>query len=276
MQEEIIRNWEFHGLGPKTPIQIGRGEKQVTVWCHTPKKWNEYSPVIFVMHGVKRNARKYHHAWIGHAERHNFLLLVPEFSQQHYPGRRGYNLGNILSPSGNPHAEDKWAYTAIEELFDAVQTIMVFRTNTYRIYGHSAGAQFVHRLTLFLPDARIDTAICANAGWYTFPWYANRFPYGLMDSGITEADLKKAFGKRVIVLLGDNDTNPHHKYLKQSTLAKRQGANRYERGINFYQAAKREAARLQVPLNWELRIVPGVGHHHRKMATAAVNNGWIA
>jgi hypothetical protein len=266
--------WQFDGLEADLQVSVIRKNRPITVWCHKPENWNKNAPVLFVMHGVKRNGKKYRNVWIKHSERHHFLLLAPEFSKKHYPGTRAYNLGNMVSASGEPLAESKWTYTAIEQIFDAVKKIMKFTTNTYSIYGHSAGAQFVHRLILFLPDARIDTAICANAGWYTMPSYDRPFPYGLKDSEITEEDLKKVFERKLRILLGDKDINPHHKYLKQTPRTNVQGKHRYDRGKRFYETARREAEKLQVSLNWELSIVRGVGHSNSKMAKEAIKKLW--
>lgn len=49
-----------------------------------------------------------------------------------------------------------------------------------------------------------------------------------------------------------------------------QGANRFERGINFYLAAKRTAEAIKADFNWCLKTVPRTGHVNRKMALAAV------
>jgi hypothetical protein len=266
--------WQFDGLDTELQVSVIRKNKPITIWCHKPENWNKDSPVLFVMHGTKRNGERYRNAWVKHSERYHFLLLVPEFSKKYYPGTRAYNLGNMISASGELLAESKWTYTAIEQVFDAVKKIMKFTTNTYSIYGHSAGAQFVHRLILFLPDARIGTAMCANAGWYTMPSYDRPFPYGLKASGITKEDLKKIFGKKLCILLGDKDINPHHRYLKQTPQTKVQGKHRYERGKRFYEIATREAEKLHVLLNWELIIVQGVGHSNPKMAKEAIGRLW--
>jgi len=37
-------------------------------------------PIVFVMHGMRRNADDYRDQWHELAKEHNFLLVVPEFS----------------------------------------------------------------------------------------------------------------------------------------------------------------------------------------------------
>jgi len=185
----------------------GNPDKPITVYYYNPEESKANVPVVFVMHGVKRNGQEYRDSWVEHAKQEKFLLLVPEFSEKYYPGSKQYNLGNMFLSAGKPIPESKWTFTAIEHIFDHIKSTCNIKTKTYNIYGHSAGAQFVHRLVLFLPDARINTAIAANAGWYTMPSDDFEFPYGLKGSGFSVKTLKKAFSKNSIILLGDQDTD---------------------------------------------------------------------
>lgn len=247
----------------------GNKEKPITVWYYKPEKSSPDIPVVFVMHGVKRNGKEYRDSWVEPAEKEKFLLLVPEFSEKYYPGSKQYNLGNMFSSSGKSISKSKWTYTAIEHIFDYVRDIAGLKVESYSIYGHSAGAQFVHRLVLFLSDAHINTAISANAGWYTMPTKQVKFPYGLEKSPISLKQLRNAFSQNLIVLLGDKDTDENDKYLRKTREAMAQGKHRFERGKNFFQSAKREAARLNIPLNWKLQTVEGVGHSNSGMTKAA-------
>lgn len=54
----------------------------VTVCTYRPKKLAAHSPIVVVMHGVKRNAEDYRDAWIDAAEEHGSLIAAPEMSQR--------------------------------------------------------------------------------------------------------------------------------------------------------------------------------------------------
>lgn len=245
-----------------------RGRPPINVYYHRPPELPDTAPVIFVMHGVKRDADVYRDTWSAAAGRHGFLLFCPEFSKAGYP-RRAYQLGNLVDAGKRPLPEGEWSFGEIEDLFDAVRGATGNTSAGYRIYGHSAGAQFVHRMTLFMPWARFETAVAANAGWYTMPEFGGRFPYGLRRSPATPETLGRAFGRRLVVLLGERDTDASDPHLRNSSRAKRQGESRLERGRAFHAAARAGAGKLGVPLNWELQTVPGAAHLDHQMAPTA-------
>lgn len=248
----------------------GNGCRPLTVWYHRPPGLTEAAPVVFVMHGVKRDADYYRDNWAGTAERFGFLLLCPEFNRADFPRRRAYQLGNLVDGAGEPLPKAGWTFGVIERLFDFVRETIGNRSERYHIYGHSAGGQFVHRLALFTPGARYATAIAANTGWYTMPTLGGRrFPYGLRGSPSTPETLERVFGNRLVLLLGEQDTDAEDPFLRQSKGARRQGKNRFERGQAFYAAAREEAARLDVPFNWGLDTVPGAAHFDQLMMPAA-------
>jgi len=245
----------------------GRPEKPVKVWYYKPANLSPSSKILFVMHGVKRNGKEYRNHWVSYAEKYNFLLIVPEFSTQYY-SKDDYQFGNVTDSNVN-----RWSFLVIEHLFDALRLRESLTANGYCIYGHSAGAQFVHRFVLFMPSPRLDIAISANAGSYTLPiyptWHQFSFPWSLNKEIIGENQLKAVFARRLIVMLGENDIDPNHKHLPKTKEAVAQGSNRFERGQYFYKSAKKQAAEMKTPLNWELEIVPGVSHSDSGMAIAA-------
>ncbi len=249
--------------------EMGNKDKPITIWYYQPQNFTPDSRIVFVMHGTKRKAENYRKHWIEHAEKYNFLLLCPEFSKEYYPTSRQYNQGNIFSDEGMPVAKNKLTFSAIEHIFDYVKEITNIETRTYSIYGHSAGGQFVHRMLLFLPEARIDFAIAANAGVYTMPSFDIDYPYGLKNSAITEQTLKTSFNKKMVILLGKRDINQQDDLLPDSKSAMAQGKHRLERGYNFFRTAKKQAKRIKAEFNWHLQVVPEAGHRDSQMAKTA-------
>lgn len=248
--------------------------KPINVFTYLPARYRADSPVLFVMHGNGRTAQKYRDAWVEIAKRNNALLLVPEFNRKRFPLDQDYNMGHMFKMDSldrilGENPENLWSYSLIEPIFDFVVQRMKNKSSGYLIYGHSAGSQFVHRFLFFKPNAKVKKAVCANAGWYTFPDFKIPFPYGLKGTRCTPGHLKKVFAKPVTILLGDRDIDPNHPQLRRTPQAMKQGRHRFERGHNFFAACKKMADSLRVPFNWDLQIVPGVAHSNAKMAPAA-------
>ncbi len=247
--------------------------KTLPVWYYRPKGFTPDTPILFVMHGVKRNADDYRDNWIGLADKYGLLIVAPEFSQATFPKSWHYNLGNVMARSGSdgalvPVPETKWSFPIIDRIFEQVRQSTGSRRTTFSIFGHSAGAQFVHRYMTFTGGPKVDLAICANAGWYTLPTDGEAFPYGLGGTHLPPDRLKAAFAKTVIILLGDMDIVQDRNF-RMTPEAMRQGPTRFDRGKFYFAAAKREAETLGVPFNWRVETVPGVGHDNAGMAVAA-------
>lgn len=248
----------------------GRAGHSIPVHYYMSENADQDSPVIFVMHGTFRNGRQYRDLWIEQAREHDFVLIVPEFSDRDWPGSSGYNLGNLTNWTGRANDPAQWGLTVIEHLFDHLRGQYGFTAEQYGIFGHSAGAQFVHRMVLFGPESRISTAVAANAGWYTMPCPGTSFPYGMKDSPAGAETLQKALGRRLIVLLGDQDNDPNGSLLRRTRGTMAQGSHRYSRGQNFFGTGRDTAQSLQADFNWEMVVVPGVRHWGPELPPAAM------
>jgi len=258
-----------------------RGE--ITVWYYKPSTLELNSQIVFVMPGIEQNGEAYLNDWADSAEQYNFLLIVPQFfgdvtSLSLHEQVLIYNKGNVFDDLGSRIAKDLWSFSAIENLFDYVKQNTGNINEQYHIYGHSAGGQFVHRLVLFLPEARYGRAIAANPGWYTMPIRAeNRddgekfdryydYPYGLGHSEIKSDQLQSSFSRDFLLMLGDQDIK---KPINDSQKANAQGENRFERGQNFYKQAQKTAQQKGFELKWNQTIVIGAGHNDAEMLQAA-------
>ena len=239
------------------------------VYYQLPDKVTAETPVVFVMHGVNRDADRYRDEWAALARRHRFIAIVPQFSRADFPGSRGYNTGYFSEEDGSPRPRSLWSFAAIEPLFDDVRKRFGTGTARSSIYGHSAGAQFVHRFVLFMPEARINKAVAANAGWYTMPDRSMGFPYGLAETPVDDAALGAALGKPLTVLLGTADTDRDDPDLRKTPEADAQGLTRFSRGQTFFARGKAAASEIGTPFGWTLVTVPGIGHSNAGMAEAA-------
>ncbi len=243
--------------------------KHMTVYTYLPRGVDpKTARIVFVMHGHGKDAEGYRDVWIPYADKYGFIVVTPLFDAAQWGGG-AYSHASVEGRDGDVHDASLWSFNVIEHLFDAVKAGTGNQSVRYFLYGHSEGGQFVHRLVLVLPDARYEKAVAANAGWYTMPRFDVRFPFGLGGSPVDAASLKKSLGRKLVVLLGERDTDPNHKELNKSARAEAQGANRFDRGHAFMATAERTARELQVPLAWQMRTVPDAAHQNSRMSKAA-------
>lgn len=247
----------------------GADAARLTVWTYRPARFGPEHPVVIVMHGAARNGRAYRDVWAAHAERYGALLLAPEFSRTGFPTAREYEVGNMRDRERRPLPPEEWSFAVIERLFDAARLAVGSRRSGYRLFGHSAGAQFVHRMLTFLPCCRAEAAVAANAGCYTLLDEAERFPYGLGGLAPDAGGALRALGRRLTLLLGEADSDPEAPLLLKTPEAMRQGEHRLARGLRYYRHAAELAERTRTPFAWRLVTLSGVGHSHSAVAGEA-------
>jgi len=249
----------------------GDPTRPVTVWMFVPEGCDEKCPLQFVMHGVKRNGEDYLDNWVEFAKTRKFIVVAPEFTRKYFPNDDDYSLGRSTTEADPA----KWAFAVPEHLFDELKSRYGFTADHYRLFGHSAGGQFVHRLHLFNPGHRADPIIAANPGWYTMPeWGIGptqfKFPYNTIGSRVDVARAKAALQKPFVLMLGTSDTNPDDAVLNKSAGANDQGRYRLERGEKFFAAAKLAAKNLGVEFKWNKVYGQNIGHENERMAAVAV------
>lgn len=249
--------------------QRGNAERPITAWTYRPDAFRLDGQILFIMHGRNRNGETYRDSWVELARQGRMLLIAPEFSFEHYPSETMYQLGYLTEPDGTFRDREKTAFAAIEHLFDHVVQENAISTKGYYLYGHSAGGQFVHRFVLSYPEGRYKLAIAANPGWYTTVDLQTQIPYGLKGSPVNSEKLAQSLARPLVVLLGEEDTDPNHRWLPRTPAAMRQGAHRFERGNRFFKQAKSYASEHHLPFAWKLATVPGADHNNAKMAPAA-------
>ena len=250
----------------------GAQHRRSRVWTYKPANWQAGGDVLFVMHGMSRNAEEYFDTWVETADSKSMLLIAPEFDNPFYRYvTNDYQDGNLFSALGFANPPSEWAYAAIERIVDHLNAANGWSITGYDMFGHSAGGQFVQKMAMLAPKSRMRTGIAANAGSYTFPDREIAFPYGLKGVDAAAIDLARSFGRNVIILLGEKDDDANQGVLDESQPAMRQGPHRLARGQNLFETARTTAAAHGLRFEWRLKIVPGVGHENQKMAAAAAD-----
>lgn len=274
----LVGCWKEDDGGSETGLfKSGRGiipyagyaplnDKPINIHYYIPASGNAAEmSILLVFPGTNRNADDYLTPWIAVADRKKMMVFSLEFPAATYSASQYIEGGMFSGAALLP--ESAWTFSMIEPLFEYIKEQTGSRRTGYDIFGHSAGAQFVHRYMTFKPDNRVDRAIAANAGWYTLPDFTVEYPYGLKNSPATEAGLRRFFAKKFFLQLGTSDTDTDDSNLNKTPGAMEQGAYRYARGLYYWEAA--EQAKGSAPFNWEKVLVPNVGHEYRKMIAAA-------
>ena len=204
--------------------------------------------ILFVMTVAARDAQDYRTDWEPLVRSRHVLVIIPTFDQADYPVD-AYNLGKLVGPDGDANLRDTWSFTVIDALFDSVVAHNHSHAKDFMMFGHSAGAQFVHRFIEFRPN-RVRTAVVANAGWYTMPDDSKVFPYGLRGVPQDEEGLADSYSANLTVLLGADDINADDRLLRHDAGSDAQGTNRLERGLVLLpdRAQVRRGALPDVPL----------------------------
>lgn len=237
------------------------------VWYLRPASASADAPVLFVMHGVGRDVDRYIGEWVALATAHGVVVVVPEYSQASFPQAAGYNNGGLLAANGTARPRAQQAWSALDPIFEAIVAREGLTAQRYTLYGHSAGAQFVHRFVLTGGAPRLGRAIAANAGSYMFPTTQRDWPFGAGGLPPGLFDAARAFAQPLTLLLGTADNDPNHRSLPDQPGARAQGPHRLARGQAFY-AFARQAAGPQ--LAWACALAPGVGHDNGRMAPFAL------
>ncbi len=234
-----------------------------------PRRVTPETPVLFVHHGVNRNGDDYRDFWLPLVDAADLLVIAPEFPARDFPGSHWYNYGNRTDAHGAPKPRTEWTFGVPGRVFAALRAAGVTRRGGYGQFGHSAGAQFVHRaISLGFRD-NLVTAVSANAGSYAMPVLDADFPFGLGATGLEAADLVNLLAFPLMVMAGTEDTDIHDKNLPREPQAIAQGPMRYARAHRYIEIARDQAWQRRVHCAWTITDVPGVGHDGNRMSAAA-------
>jgi len=244
--------------------------KPIPVHLILPNNFSPSSKFLISMHGVDRNANDYAEIWKSFANNYNYVIAAPEFNNTDWP-KDSYSLGNMFSGEyglGVLNPTNIWTFSFVKEIQRELRMKCGLKDSTYIIWGHSAGAQFVHRMAFFFPDNLISIYIAANSGWYTLPDLNVLYPWGLKHNllNYSSSDLIDYALRNLVIMRGTADTL-RDKNLNTEAPSDAQGKNRFERAAYFFKYGKQITSESK----WKLIDVPNVGHDATKMANAAMN-----
>ena len=258
-------------LPPSSPLPKGTGRFEFDL-DGTPLEVFTFKPagydgqrMIFVMHGVNRNADEYRDHAQAMGSRFNALIIAPRFDVERFPTSK-YQFGGIIAADKSPAPAESWTYNFIPKLAHAVRKIEARSEMPYWIIGHSAGGQFVARMAAFI-DTGAERLVAANPGSQLFPTRELPFGYGFGDLPVELADdatLKRYLASPLTIYLGTADNKPD-RYFDQREAAMKQGDGRWQRGHACFKLAQQVAQKKGWPCNWRLVEAANVPHHHELM-----------
>ncbi len=251
--------------GPDRFVLENLGEP-IEVFTHKPANY-QAGPLLVVVHGSDRNAEEYRDHAKPIAERLGLIVVAPLFDATRFTDER-YKRGGGMTKDGRLQPREQWTFNVIERLVAEVRRREGRPDLPYYLIGHSGGAQFTARLAMYLPGGA-TRFVAANAGSYTFPDPAAKFPYGLRGLPPELADetiIRRYLATPLTLYLGTGDVlQLESDGFDFSPEAMHQGPNRLARGHNFFATMKALAAQRGWPFKWRLVETPGIAHSGAQM-----------
>lgn len=244
-------------------------DRPLRLWTARPKAWHPAMPVVFAFHGAARNADAYRDYWLPVVDETGVLVIAPEYRQDHFPGLRWFNFGNLLDDDGKALPRSESTYAIIPRLYAALREEGLTTHPTCAIFGHSAGSQYVQRSLSAGFTEYIGAAIAANAGTYGMADLSVRYPYGLAGIGVDEPALLKLLEFPLVVMAGTLDIDHDDPTFPKEAEAMVQGWTRYERAHRYFDSAREAADARRARFGWSMVDVVGVGHEGAKITVAA-------
>lgn len=248
----------------KAALSVPLDALALEVFTYRPEAWTG-ERMLFVLHGVLRNADEYRDHAVGMADRFGALVVAPQFDADRFPSR-AYQRGGILRADGTAAPTAEWTYARIPELAAAMRARTGKPDAKLYVIGHSAGGQFVVRMSAF-QDTGAVRLVAANPGSALLP--TRELPFGYGFGGLPpelsgDERLRAYLAAPLTLYLGTADDGPDE-YFDESAAAMQQGSGRHQRNLALYWSAKTLAAERGWTFAWRIVEAPGVGHDHQQM-----------
>jgi glycerophosphoryl diester phosphodiesterase len=272
MTKMLVLWMALAGLAGQTRIPEGSDSFEATagpqdapieVFTYKPAAFCD-GPLIIVCHGVLRNASVYRDHAREMGDRLGAVIAVPCFDKERFP-IESYQQGGILR-EGKTLPRSEWTFNRIPEIVAEIRRREVRPDWHWYLIGHSAGGQFVERLTAFL-DSGATRVVAANPGTHLVPTRDQPYPFGfggLPAELSDDAALRRYLAQPLTLYLGTADTQIDQ-YLTVGPQADAQGAFRLERGRRTFEFARNLARERSWAFHWRLVEAEDVKHDHTRM-----------
>lgn len=234
-------------LGPpaKFTVQLSTVHPDQQYYLYIPTSYDEVNParLLVVMHGAGRRAEEYGSEFTRFADDYRYVILAPLF-----PKGEGYQQLGL--------GDSDWMRSDLRllSLVDEIGTLYKVQTDTFDLFGFSAGAQFSHRFMYVHPE-RLRTVTAAAPGTIALPDTRYRWPFGLSDIHKLidrPHDMAKIRNVPAMLIVGKDDIEDDG--LNESDEALRSGRTRLKRARLLHQAW------LQAGIQHRYVEFVGIGH----------------
>lgn len=246
----------------KSTVELPAGD--IPLQCFVYRPAQPPKGILFVFHGVLRNADEYRDHAIGMADRFQLLVVAPRFEEPRFPKER-YQYGGIVRDGKAVPAGERTG-ALIPKLAAVIRQREGQPAWPYYLIGHSGGGQFLFRLAAFV-DTDATEIVASNAGTLIFPTHKAPFPYGYgeLPAELTnDAMLKRFVGQKLTLYLGDGDRE-RDEHLDVTPEADAQGQYRFARNQAAFKAWEALAKEKGWPFRWRMVVAPGIDHDHEKI-----------
>ena len=224
-----------------------------------PREKAPDAPLLVAVHGISRNAEAVAQKFGAATAMRGVVLAAPEFSRERFPGYQRFGAGGQVSRADQ----------ALQTMVAEIRAGTPYVGRRLWLFGHSGGAQFVHRFVMAWPE-KVERYVVSAAGWYTWPSLEQPFPIGigwsarLPDARPIASRFLRVRGR---VMVGDRDTRRGPTLNTAPEIDRAQGDNRVSRGRRFVEATNALARQLELPPPLSFQLLPNAGHLFSGMAS---------
>lgn len=249
--------------GKETRLSVKIGQEVIKVHSYKPKHCSTDGRLLFVFSGFERNAVEYMRRAKIIAQKACLTVYAPDLDRERFPRWR-YQRGGLIA--GKELTTQNCMGLFLDEFISWARKREGRPLAPYILFGHSAGAQMLSRVSAYCPVESASRIVVANPSSHVAASLSEIVPYGFRkfaNSSERRARMKDYLAQPITIYLGSEDVGDER--LDNSVPARRQGANRFERGQFIFEEARMTALRHGWPFNWNLVVADHVGHSSQQM-----------